>query len=169
MKGAKKISQKKNWGEASKGYSNNFINIDKFSNSGVMDSFHIASFVKRDNKLNIYGIDSPVLGYNYFYEKLINWLINKMNNQKDESVLEDIASLLKKSNYPREVIISIGATAYTEYGESTYLEKNDEIFVVAYNSKLYSEDEIINLVKKNDLINKDNISIITTNYNIILN
>jgi hypothetical protein len=158
--GAKKISQKKNWGINSKGYSSNFIEIDKFSKDGILDNYHIASFVKRDGIVNIYGIDSPVLGYNYFYEKLIKWLINKINTQKDEAVLENILDLIKVANYPKETLISIGATAYTSYGESTYLQTKDEIFVIAYNAKIYSEKEIIELISKNDLNKKDNISIL---------
>lgn len=158
--GAKKISQKKNWGENTKGYSSDFIDIDKFSKGGILDSYHIASFVKRDGEVNIYGVDSPTLGYNYFYEKLITWLIDKMNNQKDESVLENIADLIKKANYPKEAMISIGATAYTSYGESTYLNIGDEIFVLVYDSKVYSEEQIVELVKNSDLKDKKSISIL---------
>ncbi len=158
--GAKKISQKKNWGANTKGYSENFIEIDKFSRGGILDNFHIASFVKRDKTINAYGVDAPVLGYSYLYEKLIKWLINKMNNQKDEAVLENIANLIKIANYPKEAMISIGATAYTPYGESTYLQKDDEVFVIVYNSKIYNQKEIIELINSNSLNQKDNISIL---------
>ena len=69
--GAKKISLKKNWGKASKGLSENLIAVDRFTAGGILDSYRIASFLVRDGIANVYGEDSPVSGYSYIYEKLI--------------------------------------------------------------------------------------------------
>ena len=130
--GAKKISQKKSWGKNSKGIAEKWITIDKFELGGVMDNFHLCSFVRREGKLYEYGVDAPLLGYSYFYTKLKNWLIDKMNNQEDFSVLEDISRYLKACHYPKTALISIGATAYAEFGEKNYLKKGDEVYVIAY-------------------------------------
>ncbi len=132
--GAKKISEKKSWSPASKGMAKEWISIDKFEEGGVMDAYHLCSFVKRDGVLHPYGVDAPLLGYSYFYSKLKDWLIEKMNEQKDFGPLEDIAVHLKDTNYPKEAIISIGATAYAEFGEKHYLESGDEVYVVVYDS-----------------------------------
>jgi len=132
--GAKKISEKKSWGTTSKGIGKSWIDIDKFEEGGVMDSYNLCSFVRRDGTLHPYGEDAPLLGYSYFYGKLKNWLIKKMNEQKDFDPLEDISKHLKDSNYPTHAIISIGATAYAEFGEKNYLQSGDEIFVVVYNT-----------------------------------
>jgi hypothetical protein len=140
---AKKISQKKNWGKDTKGISKELIKIDKFSNGGIMDSYYIASFLKRDDKIYPYGEDSAVLTYNYFYEKLINWIINKLNTQKDEGPLEDLSSYIKELGYPKNMIISIGATSYTEFGETGFLKEGDETFVVVYDKNKYCYDEIL--------------------------
>ena len=130
--GAKKISEKKSWGVNSKGIGDKWIAIDKFEEGGVMDSYHLCSFVKRDGIVHPYGVDAPLLGYSYFYTKLKNWLIDKMNTQKDFGPLEDIAMHLKNSVYPKQVLISIGATAYAEFGEHNYLQSGDEVYVIAY-------------------------------------
>ncbi len=132
--GAKKISEKKSWSPASKGMAKEWIKIDKFEEGGVMDAYHLCSFVKRDGVLHPYGVDAPLLGYSYFYTKLKDWLIEKMNEQKDFGPLEDIAAHLKDTNYPKEAIISIGATAYAEFGEKNYLESGDEVYVVVYDA-----------------------------------
>ncbi|MCF6243932.1 MAG: DUF5718 family protein, partial [Sulfurovum sp.] len=79
--GAKKISEKKSWGINSKGIGNKWIPIDKFEEGGVMDNYHLCSFVKRDGVVHPYGVDAPLLGYSYFYRELKNWLVDKMNNQ----------------------------------------------------------------------------------------
>ena len=147
--GAKKISEKKSWCDASKGMAEEWVAIDKFEEGGVMDRYHLCSFVKRDNTLHPYGVDAPLLGYSYFYTKLKDWIIEKMNEQRDFGPLEDIAEHLKENNYPTHAIISIGATAYAEFGEKNYLKSGDEIYVVVYDATkakgdiLASDDKII--------------------------
>ncbi len=147
--GAKKISEKKSWGETSKGIGKTWIMIDKFEDGGIMDNYRLCSFLKRDGIIHPYGVDAPLTGYSYFYTKLQNWLIEKMNNQKDFGPLEDIAIHLKENHYPKQALISIGATAYTEFGETHYLKKGDEVFVISYhkdksdNQITYQDDKII--------------------------
>jgi len=138
--GAKKISEKKSWCANSKGVAKEWTPIDKFEEGGVMDNFHLCSFVKRDGVMHPYGVDAPLIGYSYFYSKLKDWLIEKMNEQKDFGPLEDIAMYLKDCNYPRQAVISIGATAYAEFGENNYLQSGDEVFVVVYDARKGSAD-----------------------------
>jgi hypothetical protein len=157
---AKKISEKKNWGSNSKGISAQTIKIDKFEDGGVMDSYHIASFLRRDNIVYEYGKDSPVTTYNYFYTKLREWIVNKLNTQDDFGPLENLSSYIQKIDKPSRLVISIGATSYTEFGESTYLQNGDEIYVCVYDSKEYSYDDIVDMVSKNDIENKSSISIL---------
>jgi hypothetical protein len=138
--GAKKISEKKSWSESSKGMAEAWIEIDCFEEGGVMDNYHLCSFVKRDGVLHRYGVDAPLLGYSYFYKKLENWLIEKMNTQKDFGPLEDIAEHLKNCGYPKEAIVSIGATAYEAFGENNYLKRGDEVFVIVYDKNEAKSD-----------------------------
>jgi len=133
--GAKKISEKKSWGSNSKGIGDKFIDINSFEEGGIMDNYHLCSFVKRDGVLHEYGVDAPLLGYSYFYGKLKTWLIDKMNHQQDQNPLEDIAQHLKDTNYPSQALISIGATAYAHFGEHHYLQDGDEIYVIAYDKR----------------------------------
>ncbi|WP_297525490.1 DUF5718 family protein, partial [Sulfurovum sp.] len=81
-----------------------------------------------------YGVDAPLRGYSYFYGKLKNWLIEKMNTQEDFGPLENIAEHLKTCGYPKQALITIGATAYAEFGEKNYLKRGDEIYVIAYDA-----------------------------------
>lgn len=138
--GAKKISEKKSWSANSKGIAKEWIAVDKFEEGGVMDNFHLCSFVKRDGILHEYGVDAPLLGYSYFYKKLENWLVDKMNEQKDFGPLENIAEHLKACKYPQQALISIGATAYAPFGEKNYLKSDDEIYVVVYDKRKGSAD-----------------------------
>lgn len=133
--GAKKISQKKSWGINSKGIGNKWIEIDKFEEGGVMDNYRICSFVRREGILHAYGVDAPVLGYAYFYSKLTTWLIGKMNTQEDVGPLENIAQHIESCAYPKQVLVSIGATAYTDFGKHNYLKSGDEVYVIAYDKR----------------------------------
>ena len=133
--GAKKISEKKSWGENSKGIGDKWIAIDSFEEGGVMDNYYLCSFVKREGMVYPYGVDAPLLGYSYFYTQLKHWLIDKMNTQVDFGPLENIAEHLKACKYPKQALVSIGATAYAEFGEKNYLKDDDEVYVIAYDRR----------------------------------
>ena len=140
--GACKISEKKNWGSASKGMSLQRIPMNKFTAGGELDHYHIASFLRRNGECHAYGLDSPAVEYSYFHETLLNWVIDKMNNQQDEGPAEDIAALLKSAQHPQQAIISIGATRYTSFGEKNFLQPGDESVVVVYDARQYSAEQI---------------------------
>ena len=127
---ARKICEKKNWGENSKGISATQIALDKFEQGGVLDNYHIACFHKRNGVLNTYGEDSPAASYSYFHQKLLNWIIDKMNHQ------------------PAHAIISIGATRYTPFGETNFLQVGDTSIVVVYDATKYTHDQIVEMAEK---------------------
>ncbi|OOF56771.1 DUF5718 family protein [Rodentibacter myodis] len=139
---ARKICEKKNWGVASKGVSANLLPISSFNKGSDIDNYHIASFHKRNGKMNTYGIDSPAREYSYFHQKLLDWIVDRMNNQPDEDPMNHIASLIEAANYPTQAIISIGATRYTPFGETTFLQRGDTAIVVVYNGKKYRVEQI---------------------------
>lgn len=140
--GADKISDKKNWGADSKGFSNELIKIDKFKAGGVMDSYSICSFLRRDGELTAYGEDVELTGYSYFYEKLNDWILNQLITQEDFGPLEPIEEYIIACGNPKEAIISIGATRYTEYGETTFLKSGDEILIAVYDRNIYNLSEV---------------------------
>jgi hypothetical protein len=78
-------------------------------------------------------------------------MIEKMNVQKNDGPLESISDLLKQCDYPEYALISIGATKYTEFGETNYLKFGDKLFVIAYDSSIYSKDLIEELINQNKL------------------
>jgi hypothetical protein len=41
------------------------------------------------------------------------------------------------------MIISIGATRYTEYGETTFLNEGDEVIVVLYDAEILDPDTVM--------------------------
>ncbi len=147
--GAAKISHKKNWGDSSKGLSETLIPIDTFEKGGVMDTYRIASFLRREGNLFRYGEDVELLGYSYFYGKLLDWMKNQINMQADFGPLEPINEYLKTAGLPRQAIISIGATRYTHFGETNFLQEGDEVIVVVYNNAFYCTNPILLMANRN--------------------
>lgn len=149
--GVPKISLKKNWGPSSKGLSSTLFEIDRFENGGVMDRYRIASFLKRDGMTMRYGEDVELKGYSYFYEKLTQWMVRQINTQEDIGPLEFIGEYLKNAQLPTQAIISIGATRYTHFGETTFLKEGDEIVVVVYDNNLYCMNPLLMMVNRGEL------------------
>lgn len=157
--GAKKISEKKNWGTCSKGFAGHTIPLTRFRAGCELAGYRIASFLIREGKVHPYGEDSPVSGYSYIWEKLTDWLVDRLNFQKDEGPAEDIHSYLVEAGMPGKILVSIGATRYTDYGESTFLQDGDESVIVLYPGAAYSADAILRKVEANDLTGPANADI----------
>jgi len=158
--GANKISDKKNWGAYSKGFSETLFEIDKFEHGGIMDSFSICSFLKREENLEEYGENVELDGYSYFHEKLTEWIKNQLNTQENFGPLEPLSEYIRACDYPSKAIISIGATRYTPYGETTFLKSNDEVIVVLYNHEKITYNEMLLSLKKSDYKN-ENMSVLS--------
>lgn len=160
--GAKKISQKKNWGPCSKGFSNNQIAADGFETGCIFDSYRIASFLIRNDKVYVYGENSAIRDYSYIYKKLTDWMLEKFNAQKDEGPAEDIHSYLIAAGCPEQIMVSIGATRYTEWGETNFLQNNDKAVVVVYPEKKYTPDQIFKMVEAGDFMDNEVSALIQT-------
>ena len=153
--GASKISDKKNWGENSKGVSQNLLEIDNFGDGGIMDNYSICSFLKRAGNIHAYGEDVELKGYSYFYEKLLSWMVEQINTQEDFGPLEHLNNYITACNYPSKAIISIGATRYTSYGEHTFLQEGDEIIIMLYNNKTTNTSSLLEMVEANTTLAQD--------------
>lgn len=137
--GAKKISEKKNWGPCTKGTSDQLIELDRFSAGGRLDRYRIACFLVRDGAVHTYGQDSAAASYSYFNEQLLEWIVEKLNAQQDAGPLEDVGELWRRAGRPARALISIGATRYTEFGEKTFLEAGDRGVVAVYDGERFDE------------------------------
>lgn len=157
--GARKISLKKNWCARSKGFSDNVLPIDTFTSEGNINDYRIASYLLRDGKAYPYGEDSAIRDYSYVYDKLIDWMLEKFNGQVDEGPAEDIHSYLVEAGRPERILVSIGATRYTEFGETNFLHKGDHAVVILYPESKYTSDEITKMLE-DGTINRPEISVL---------
>ena len=75
-------------------------------------------------------------------------MIEKLNHQKDVGPLEDLHAMIAEAGYPQKMLISIGATRYTEFGETHYLQRGDKLYVVVYPHGDYSHEDITIMIEK---------------------
>jgi hypothetical protein len=141
---AAKLSEKKNWGACSKGVAPTFIPLGEASLEQASATHRLASFLRRDGELHAYGVDSPLSGYSYYGERLLGWVVERLANQEGgaESPLEPVGEYLGRCGRPARMLLAIGATRYTEFGESTYLQPGDEAIVAVYDSERIAPDEV---------------------------
>ncbi|MCR4630544.1 MAG: DUF5718 family protein [Treponema sp.] len=154
--GAKKISEKKNWGKCTKGFSENQItfNSDNFDSESNLNDYRIASFLIRNGEVYDYGENSAVRDYSYIYKKLTDWMLDKFNNQQNEGPAEDIHSYLVAVNRPQHIMVSIGATRYTTWGESNFLQNGDKAVVVVYPESKYTPEQIKKMAETGDFADR---------------
>jgi len=142
---APKISHKKNWGPASKGVAAEFFEIGDLSADGPTSTLRLASFLDDGSGTEqAYGVDSPLLGYSYYGQQLLDWIVDRLANQKGsaDTPLEDVGALMVASGRPSHLLVGIGATRYTELGESTYLKPGDQAIVRVYDTASDSVSEL---------------------------
>jgi len=139
---ANKISQNKNWGENSKGVAIKWIDIKDFEEGGTLANYNMVSFIKRGGTIEPYTVDTPIEGYPYFYDNLIEWITKQIKEQKDVLSLDDVTSLIRQAGNPNKFMITVGTTKLTAIGEKTFLEDRDEVFIVMYDRTKYRAESI---------------------------
>jgi len=142
--GAPKISQKKNWAPASKGVAAGGFAVSDLDRDGALVTLRLACFMRRNGEVHEYGIDSPASGYSYAGTTLVDWIIVRLANQQGsaDTPLEPVGAYLREIGCPERVVIGIGATRYTAFGESTYLQPGDDSIVIVYDERMNSPASI---------------------------
>ncbi len=142
--GARKISEKKNWGPDSKGFAAGRLPVAELDPDGATARFRLASFLRRGPRVAAYGEDSPLPGYSYYGPQLLAWIVDRLRHQtgSDDTPLEPVGRYLLDAGRPSHVLIGIGATRYTPFGETTFLEVGDESIVVVYDGARHTPEAI---------------------------
>lgn len=148
--GAAKISHKKNWGTASKGVARAAFAVSDLAPDGPTAGFRLACFLRRGDETSAYGVDSPLPGYSYYGAQLLDWIVDRLNYQEggEGTPLEPVGAYLRDVNLPAQLLIGIGATRYTEVGETTFLQAGDEAIVVVYDGAQHTPERVEDAVRR---------------------
>lgn len=137
-----RLAQKKNWGRASKGLAAAEIQINDFSHAANLGSYRLCGFHQRDGLWQLAGEDVALTQYSYFYSELLQWLVEQIQQQQETGLFHNIQSLLTQANLPDTLLVAIGATRYSDYGQQHQLLSGDQTVVALYDSARYHFDEI---------------------------
>ncbi|GLS90754.1 hypothetical protein GCM10007916_18210 [Psychromonas marina] len=137
-----KLAQKKNWGSASKGLAEHEINIIDFTAGPQLEALRLCGFHQRDGQWQLCGEDVALTQYSYFYDQLVQWLLDQIQQQQETGLFHNIQALLAQADYPDTLLIAIGATRYSDYGLQHQLLSGDQSAVVLYDSRVYDFDEV---------------------------
>lgn len=143
--GATKISEKKNWGPASKGLATALFEVSDIDPAGGLRTLRIASFLRRGSEVHEYGIDSPAAEYSYCGDRLISWMLDRLANQvaSAQTPLEDVGALFREAGRPERAVVGIGATRYTDFGEHNFLDVGDESLVIVYDGAVLGRSDVM--------------------------
>ena len=113
------------------------------SSAAVFISSLYVSFVKKkDEFLQQYSIDISCEDYPYMYQELIDWLIVKIKEQEEILNMENIFEIMKESQYPNRMLLSLGSVPVLQEAEHISLEEDDEVFIVLYDKRFYRPNSI---------------------------
>ena len=141
---AAKISEKKNWGAASKGLAPSAFAVSDLAPDGPLASMRLACFLTRAEETHAYGVDSAVPTYTLFGEPLLTWLVDRLRHQRGShgTPLEDVGALLDASPDATRVLVGVGASRYEPYGETTFIEPGDEAVVALYDADVHTPTDV---------------------------
>lgn len=131
-----KLSEKKNWGAHSKGISRHSFPVTDFSKGGPADRFMISSYLKRAGETFPYTVPAYAKNYTMYNQELLDWIVTRMNGQRSECKWDDLPELIAASGYPDQAWIALGAGEYTEWGETNFLQPEDQAVVMVHDSEL---------------------------------
>lgn len=139
LEGSVSLSQRKNWGSGSKGMSMKSFRIDDFSKGGKADDLVLVSFIKRAGKLHLYSAPAPARTYLMYNNDLLEWIVERVNNQETSGAFENIANLLRLADHPTSMWVMLGAGEYTEWGQNNFLQIDDECLVIVYDETVHPD------------------------------
>jgi len=152
---ATKLSEKKNWGSASKGISPQHFKVIRFSPGAFVDRLVLVSYIKRDGEIYKYSVNCPARNYLTFHEPLLDWITERLNHQQNDGKWDNVLPLMLAER-PTSAWIALGAGEYTEWGEVNFLQPKDEAVVCLYDEEQYAsgpgEEEILEMFNDRELL-----------------
>jgi len=155
LEGATKLSEKKNWGSASKGMSVRTFRVDSISKGSLADRLVIVSYVRRDGQIQKYSQEGAARDYLMFHEELLDWIVERINNQSDCGKWLAVMPDLERSDHPNSMWIALGAGMYTEWGEKNFLLPGDDVVVAIYDEKVFPsglDDKTVSKIMNDELL-----------------
>lgn len=155
LDGSSKISQRKAWGEKSKGINSTWWEMREFTSENYGKNLNLISYIERGGEFYCATELVDCLDTKVFCVELIEWIIDRINNQEDEGMYEEIHSELLANDFPEELILYTGAPNYSGWGEDNFIKIGDKVHISAFKTDLVSLKEVENLFVQGKQVNND--------------
>lgn len=142
LEGSEKISQRKAWGGCSKGLHDRWWDVSSFTRTQYGDEIKLVSYIEREGE---FYLSTPMVDFSetkLFFDELLSWIIDRINNQQDQGMYEKILPELERLGFPDELILFTGAPNYTQWGEKNFLNRGDTVHIAAFNEEHISKAKI---------------------------
>lgn len=153
LEGATKISDRKAWGSRSKGINHSWWKESSFIDENCAENINIVSYIERNGKIHCATPIASCANTKLFNVELIRWVVNKINNQQDEGIYEQILPEFEKSGMPDELLLYTGAPSYSAWGEDNFIQRGDRVHIMAYCSDVWQSEQIEMLATNNVRVN----------------
>lgn len=157
LEGSDKISQRKSWGEMSKGINHLWWDMKTFTPENYGKDLKLISFIERDGEFHCATPEANCSETKVFCSDLITWMVEQINTQKDEGMYQAILPSIIDNNYPDELVLYTGAPNYSDWGSENFLQVGDKVHIGAYHTQHNDKTEIESLFKKGELVNNHQI------------
>ncbi|PJC87340.1 hypothetical protein CSW98_05415 [Vibrio sp. HA2012] len=144
LEGSDKISERKAWGEKSKGINTLWWDMKPFTPEHYGKNLKLISYIEREG---LFYRSTPLVDCTdtkVFCSDLIDWVVDSINHQSRHGMYEEILPAIIENNFPEELILYTGAPIYTDWGEENFLQRGDKVHIAAY----YADKMNIEEVKK---------------------
>jgi len=140
LEGSSKISQRKAWGDKSKGIHSLWWEIDQFTADNYGENLSLISFIERSGEFYCTTPIATCADTKVFCNDLIEWVIVQVNHQKDKGMYEEILPVLAASGYPQEIILYTGAPNYSRWGEENFVQRGDKVHITAFKNSCLTRE-----------------------------
>jgi len=155
LEGSDKISQRKAWGEKSKGINQKWWDVLRLSPDNYGENLKLVSYIERDGKMHLATPTVDCTELKVFYCHLMAWMTDRINHQEDDGMYEAILPTLAEQGYPTDLILYTGAPNYTQWGEENFVQKGDKVHIAAYNSDFITEQNVQDMFVNQKSINNE--------------
>ncbi|WP_375748199.1 DUF5718 family protein [Vibrio sp. HN007] len=157
LDGSSKISERKAWGEKSKGINRLWWDMLDFTPENYGRNLNLVSYIEREGELYCATLLVNCTDTKVFCDELIKWVIDRVNNQKSEGMYEEILPSVNEMSFPEELILFTGAPNYSQWGEDNFVEKGDTVHIAAFQASSWSQEQVKKLFVSKEIINNDEI------------
>lgn len=157
LDGSSKISERKAWGEKSKGINRKWWDMLSFTPENYGKNLNLVSYIEREGEFYCATPQVDCTDTKVFCDELINWIIDSVNNQKSEGMYEEILPVVSEMGFPEEIILYTGAPNYSQWGEENFVQRGDKVHIAAFQTSSWSLDQVKQIFIRNETINNEEI------------